>query len=341
MNRANAGQPLKPAKLRPAFSAFQPIATMASSTRDRYVVRLWQLLTPTQKSVTEPRFRAALIRNQSPFFSKATAYNMFRFIILLLTLLTATTAHADTRIACTLVQKLGHSEPVFRQGYECSREFAPASTFKLALALIGFDSGILETSEAPARPYDPATNAAFDSWKQTITPRLWLRFSVIWYSQWITTALGMQTFQDYVDRFNYGNRDLRGAPGRNNGLTHAWLGTSLKISPIEQLAFLERLVAGRLPVSGAAIDKTKDTVQVFVSSTGLNISGKTGTTWATDEHGNRLREQHGWFVGWFTRGDDTYVFVHLIVEESPEWGFASSRAKATVLSRLDQWLPAE
>jgi len=118
--------------------------------------------------------------------------HMVRFLFLLATSLIGTVAHAETRVACTLVQKVGTAERVFQQGEECARRIAPASTFKLPLALIGFDSGLLRTPEAPARPYDPATNAAFESWRQTIMPRLWLRFSVIWDSQWITTTHGTE-----------------------------------------------------------------------------------------------------------------------------------------------------
>ncbi|ASX27927.1 hypothetical protein BA173_03570 [Rickettsia sp. MEAM1 (Bemisia tabaci)] len=49
--------------------------------------------------------------------------------------------------------------------------------------------------------------------------------------------------------FSYGNQDTSGDKGKNNGLTNAWLSSSLEISPEEQIAFLQKLAADQLPVS--------------------------------------------------------------------------------------------
>ena len=37
--------------------------------------------------------------------------------------------------------------------------------------------------------------------------------------------------------------------GQNNGLTNSWLSSSLKISPEEQIVFLQKLLDNKLPVS--------------------------------------------------------------------------------------------
>jgi hypothetical protein len=58
-------------------------------------------------------------------------------------------------------------------------------------------------------------------------PSRWEAVSVVWYSQEITRRFGEAKFKAYIDRFGYGNRDLRGNPGKNDGLTQAWLGSSL------------------------------------------------------------------------------------------------------------------
>lgn len=144
----------------------------------------------------------------------------------------ATSTQAD--IACTLVHKIGDPEPVFQQGELCDTAFSPASTFKLPLALLGFEQDLLQSSDTPAVAYTPEQNAPFKSWQQTITPRAWLKFSVVWYSQWLTRQMGYEAFKHNVDRLDYGNRDLTGTPGRDDGLTHAWLSTSLKITPTQQ-----------------------------------------------------------------------------------------------------------
>ena len=73
----------------------------------------------------------------------------------------------------------------------------------------------------------------------------------------VTTTLGNKRFQEYVHKFNYGNEDISGDKGKKNGLTQSWLGNSLKISPSEQINFLEKLASNKLPVSNYATQKTK------------------------------------------------------------------------------------
>jgi hypothetical protein len=37
--------------------------------------------------------------------------------------------------------------------------------------------------------------------------------------------------------------------GKNNGLTHCWLSSSLKISPQEQIELVEKLLSGKMPLA--------------------------------------------------------------------------------------------
>lgn len=95
-------------------------------------------------------------------------------------------------------------------------------------------------------------------WKQSHNPRLWLANSCVWYSQVITKKLGLELFSDYTVRFNYGNQNVSGDQGMNNGLSNFWLSSSLSISPREHINFLNRLVANTLPVSIDAQVQTKN-----------------------------------------------------------------------------------
>lgn len=251
-------------------------------------------------------------------------------------LTSGTVANAD--VACTLVFRLGQEAPIYQAGKRCDEEFAPASTFKLPLALMGFETGLLQSSDTPVVEYDPALNAPYRSWQQATTPQSWLQYSVIWYSQWLTRQLGMEAFQSHVDLLGYGNRDLSGTPGRNDGLTRAWLSTSLAITPRQQSRFLVQLLSRELPYSDSAVELTLTTMQEFVASGGLLLHGKTGNAWATNAAGDRLQEQHGWFVGWLEIDDADYVFVHLIVEDGSGPGFSSSRAREQVLAKIENWI---
>ncbi len=194
----------------------------------------------------------------------------------------------------------------------------PASSFKVPLALIGYDSGILQDENLPAWPYREEYAAWDELWKRTTTPTTWMRDSVVWYSQELTRRLGVKRFQEYVDRFDYGNRDLTGHPGRGDGLTTAWLSTSLRISASEQVAFIRRLVRGELPVSPSATARTM-AIMTTVQVDGWSISGKTGTGLRRLADGtNDRNRQVGWFVGWARRDGRTLVFARLIEDERPE-----------------------
>src|SRR5690606_23554056 len=103
----------------------------------------------------------------------------------------------------------------------------PASTFKVPLAVMGFDSGVLTDAQSPRVPYrqgDPDWGG--ENWTQPATPARWLKYSVLWYSWHVTRTLGPERFAAYVDAFGYGNRDVTGDRGRGNALERAWISSS-------------------------------------------------------------------------------------------------------------------
>jgi beta-lactamase class D len=107
----------------------------------------------------------------------------------------------------------------------------------------------------------------------------------------------MERFQAYVKQFDYGNRDLSGNPGKHDGLTQAWLMSSLAISPDEQVGFIRRLLARTLNVSNHTYDMTIASMPVFSTAGGWTIHGKTGSgSWRNSDP--NPEEPQGWFVGW-------------------------------------------
>ena len=113
--------------------------------------------------------------------------------------------------------------------------------------------------------------------QKTVDPMIWERDSVLWYSREITRRLGAKSFAGYVSKFGYGNMDVSGNAGKDNGLTHSWINSSLKISPVEQIAFLRRLLAGKMPVSAKAHEMTRAIMPSFQAG-GWTVQGKTGST---------------------------------------------------------------
>jgi beta-lactamase class D len=159
--------------------------------------------------------------------------------------------------------------------------------------------------------------------------------SCIWYSQIITEKLGPEKFTKYIEEFQYGNQDVTGDPGKSNGLTHAWLSSSLQISPQEQIEFLEKLVAAKLPVSQRAIDLTSSIFFNETMGNGWKLFAKTGTGFKYNNDGTLdLDHQIGWFVGWITKQERTIFFAQYIEDNQKMVTLAGSRAKALAKERL-------
>jgi len=97
----------------------------------------------------------------------------------------------------------------------------------------------------------------------------------------------------------YGNQDISG------GLTSAWLSSSLKISPKEQVAFIQQLVREELPLSNSAIQITKSFLFIDELPGGGKLFGKTGL-------GNEENLEIGWFVGWIEKDENVFVFAYNI-----------------------------
>lgn len=205
---------------------------------------------------------------------------------------------------------------IYAHGTGYDERITPCSTFKIVLSLIGFDSGILINESSPEMPYENYP-ALFDVWKQPHNPSSWIANSCVWYSQQLTQKLGLEKLKKYLALFDYGNQDLSGDPEKNNGLTRAWLSSSLTISPAEQIIFLRKLIHNELPVSKQAIHLTKKLLFIKQLSNGWQLFGKTGGGYE-----NPLNPDEGkisWLVGWIEREGTiiTYVYRERYSERAP------------------------
>jgi beta-lactamase class D len=103
--------------------------------------------------------------------------------------------------------------------------------------------------------------------------------------------------QKYLDLFEYGNRDIGG------GIDQFWLTGNLRIDPMQQIDFVDRLRRGVLPVSKRSQDLVRDILSVTKVGD-ATIRFKTGLLGA--EVG---RPSLGWLVGWVEKGSDRTVFA--------------------------------
>ena len=247
----------------------------------------------------------------------------------------AGTTGAAADPGCLLIVEPETGTVAEQGGDLCGKRFTPASSFKVALALMGYDSGELLDATNPRRPYKAEYKARRRSVMRDTSPQSWLANSVVWYSQVLTRDLGIERFRAYLDAFDYGNRDLSPVEGRDDPLVSAWLSASLKISPREQVAFLSRMLSGQLPVSGRARDKTLAIMPRRNGGKGLTIYGKTGTGFQENAEGSlNFGRQIGWYVGWAERKGKRFVFAKLLVEEKRHKGAAGFRARDSAVAEL-------
>jgi len=259
---------------------------------------------------------------------------MRRFLVLCISLFTFfLPLSAQAESGCLLIVSYPEGKTLRETG-RCDKRAAPASTFKIPLAVMGFDSRQLKDAHHPSLAYRDDYRSDMDIQKKTTDPTIWLAESIVWYSQRLTRRIGREEFADYVSRFSYGNSDVSGMPPLLDGLTHSWLFTSLKISPREQVAFLTRLLNHDLDVSDAAMDSTIAIMPVF-SAGGWTVYGKTGSGWERDPTGayNKKRPR-GWFVGWAEKQDRKIVFAKFISGSTAWKEYGGPKARDEFLSLL-------
>lgn len=194
------------------------------------------------------------------------------------------------------------NEIMIEIGPHNNERITPCSTFKIPLSLIGYDTKILEDKNNPIWLFKEGYDDYLDSWKTSQTPQSWMKNSCVWYSRIITQQLGLKRLQDYLSSLHYGNQDLSG------GLTTAWLSSSLKISPQEQVIFLQKMIQEKLSISKKAIQITKSILFIDELIDGWQLFGKTGMGSIKNVDGNNL--EIGWFIGWIEKNNTFYAFAY-------------------------------
>jgi beta-lactamase class D len=257
-----------------------------------------------------------------------------RLCLLAALLLPATPAHART--ICTVVADAQTRDVLLADG-DCETRYTPASTFKLTLAVMAFDAGIIASPHDPVLPFREGYPDWVAAWRQDTDPAMWMKNSVLWYSQRLAEQLGAEQLTAYAQSFGYGNADFSGDPGFDNGLERAWVSSSLQVSPLEQAGFLAALVEGQLPVSQAAMNGAMGLVERAGDADGWSLWGKTGSAYPRNaDRSFDYASGWGWYVGWAEKGDRRLVFARLVQEEQRVEGSIGARVRDALLADWPQ-----
>ena len=172
----------------------------------------------------------------------------------------------------------------------------PASTFKIPNSLIALETGVVGDPDKDIFKWDGVVRS-IEAWNRDHTMRSAIAASAVPVYQEIARRIGAERMQKYVDLFEYGNRDIGG------GIDQFWLTGNLRIDPIQQIDFVDRLRRGVLPVSKRSQELVRDILSVTKSGDAV-IHAKTGLLGA--EVG---KPSLGWLVGWAEKGTARTVFA--------------------------------
>ncbi len=172
----------------------------------------------------------------------------------------------------------------------------PASTFKIPNSLIALETGVVGDPDKDIFKWDGVTRS-IEAWNRDHTMRSAIAASAVPVYQEIARRIGQERMQKYLDLFDYGNRDIGG------GIDQFWLTGNLRIDPVQQVDFVDRLRRGVLPVAKRSQDLVRDILPVTKVGDSV-IRFKTGLLGA--EVG---KPSLGWVVGWAEKGATQTVFA--------------------------------
>ena len=172
----------------------------------------------------------------------------------------------------------------------------PASTFKIPNSLIALETGVVQDPDKDVFKWD-GVKRPIEAWNKDHTLRTAIAASAVPVYQEIARRIGQERMQKYVDLLEYGNRNIGG------GIDQFWLTGDLRIDPMQQVDFVDRLRRGVLPISKRSQDLVRDILPVTKVGDSI-IRAKSGLLGA-----ERGQPSLGWMVGWAEKGSAQTVFA--------------------------------
>ena len=204
----------------------------------------------------------------------------------------------------------GFGKPVSARGL-CP-PVAPASAFKIPLALMGYDGGFSAVDEQlPACHFKAGDPDFLPEWKQTTTPSRWMTNSVIWYSQRLTEWLGGAPSTTWTASTTAtGISKAAGQTARRSdpGLAQRQPAISPRAGPLpwqdgERQAAGLRQTLRIPPIASARHRRLADPRQrpAWVTPEAAGWQPRPGIS------------RSGWFVGWASKQEQQLIFVHTVI----------------------------
>lgn len=171
--------------------------------------------------------------------------------------------------------------------------FLPASTFKVFNSLVALQTGAV-ADEHTIIPWDSVVRQN-TSWNEDMDMATAIQRSCVPWYQEVARRAGAERMQHWLDTVHYGNATM------GDSIHLFWLSGGLRITPLQQVYFMQKLNEERLPFD-VEHQRTVKRILPGDSTTTWRIRGKTG--WAI-----RVHEEYSWYVGWVERAGRTAYFA--------------------------------
>lgn len=208
-----------------------------------------------------------------------------------------------------LIYDLNNDDYILIDSARCLQQFIPASTFKIFNSLVGFETGLISDSNFIFKWDGNKRN--IESWNHDLKLRLAFQYSCVPCYQSLAKKIGQKRMQYYVDKENYGNRNIGG------GIDQFWLTGDLRISQFEQIKLLKDLYNDKLSFSKRNMEMVKH-IMISERNPEYILHSKTG--WGIINGIN-----YGWLVGYIEKQNNVYFFALNIESENPGNNFAENR----------------
>lgn len=186
---------------------------------------------------------------------------------------------------------------------------SPCSTFKIFSTYVGLLTNHIDP-ENSLRRWN-GTKYWMNEWNRDIDLDNAFKYSCVWYYRRVIDDIGQETMQQYLNEYNYGNKDISDWKGDLNtnelsyDLKGFWIESSLKISPKEQTQVISKIFANLQKANNQAVINEMKHVMLAYENTdqNLKIYGKTGYGVVNDEPAD------AWFVGMYEVNGKTNYFA--------------------------------
>lgn len=231
--------------------------------------------------------------------------------------------------ACFVLHNRAHDAYTYYNSKEADIAVSPASTFKIFNSLAALEAGAIQDTNTFLK-WDGVWRS-IDAWNQDHCMKTAFKCSAVWFYQELARRIGENKMKAFIAESHYGNGDISG------GIDQFWLNGNLKISPKEQIAFLEKLYKEEdLPFSIENQRKVKDIMIETKNEKGI-FRAKTG--WGMLGKGKET-ENIGWYVGYVEKKHNQYFFalcIHYKGEAREDFAPCRKSITKEILRRLAVW----